>query len=262
VLSVNPISKSRGRFHSNIPEGAAIVPIMRRSPSKTTEGHYDWEGLGTGFIVSSRGLIVTARHVLIEHMDFTDGRGLEAWIRPADVVYPCPLFHVQVHPNSDLAIAKLAYPKDAPGFKFGVLPISLNPDTAEVGARVVTYGYPRTRLAQMDANEVSIEMVPDYYDGKILEYHGSGVSICKWPVYRHSVPTADGMSGGPLMLVGEKVAIGVNCTGDSTRDADVEHGMATDLRELLSMPLSMPIPEFHGKPLRDLLAAEAKISGR
>ncbi len=109
-------------------------------------------------------------------------------------------------------------------------------------------------------NEEFQKLWGDYYAGKILEYHPEGVSICRWPVYRHSVPVASGMSGGPLLHKANKKAIAVNCTGDSTNSGDVEHGTGTDIICALDLVISAPIPNFQGKTLRELLQAEGVLS--
>lgn len=253
-----PESAHHKNFKSNIAEQTAIFPIMLRIPEENDR--FSFAGLGTGFFISKYGLFVTAKHVVEEDQHYANGKGMEAWIIIDGQNFTCPIIDLDFHPTADIAIGCIAQPRDAQGNRVKGFAISLQKICAEklnVGDKLFSYGYPRTKLAKDDETDtVTIDMKPYYYKGELLEYHPNGVSIARWPVYRHSVPIASGMSGGPLFHNGTSLVIGVNCTGDSTPTADVEHGTGTDIHLILDMVIKSAIPGFQGKTIKEILVAE------
>lgn len=258
-----PVSRFRNRFKSNVSEQTAIFPLMLRIPAEE-QGIFHFGGLGTGFFVSKWGIFLTAKHVVEGDLSFQNGNGMEAWVIVDGQNFTCPVRDLVLHPSADIAMGIIVPPRrnDKPVPGFGISLVTLSSEKAKVDDDVLTYGYPRTDLANDsdDESTVNIGMDPDYYAGKILEYHPDGVSICKWPVYRHSVAVASGMSGGPLIHKASKNAIAVNCTGDSTDKEDVDHGTGTDINCALDLVVTAPIPNFQGKTLRELLKAEGVLS--
>jgi len=256
------VSKDHGKFRANIPEQTGIFPIMLRIPSGGRKGFWDFAGLGTGFFVSKFGLFITAKHVVVEDIQFQEGRGLEVWIIVNGNNFTCPIRDIQLHPTADIAIGVIVPPRKndllLPKSVFTISLCNVSRNKPSAGAEVYSYGYPRTSLknCENDPDTVVIDMQPDYYTGKIDGYHKDGVSICTWPVYRHSMPTASGMSGGSLFLKNNSAVIGVNCTGDSTSSEDISYGTATDVKLALDMIISSEIPGYKGKILYELLQDE------
>nr|BFD68756.1 hypothetical protein HAGR004_37780 [Bdellovibrio sp. HAGR004] len=236
---------------------------MLRIPSTKIEGFFDFGGLGTGFFISKFGIFLTAKHVLEKHMQYQNGKGLEAWVVIDGQNFTCPIRDIQLHPTADLAVGYIAPPyKDGkPAKEFAISLCKISSDKIKANDAVYSYGYPRTILKhdENDADTVVIDMKPDYYTGNILEYHPTGVSICRWPIYRHSMPTASGMSGGPLLHKTSNTVVGINCTGDSTNDADIEHGSATDVTLCLDLLIEAEIPNYKGKSLEALLKYENNL---
>lgn len=257
-----PVSRFRNKFKSSSSEYTAIVPLMLRIPD-TQPGIFHYGGLGTAFLISKWGIFLTAKHVVEERVEFQSGKGLEAWIIINGQYYTCPVKDLDLHSTADIAMGLIVPPNDngnpIPGF--GISLVRLSEEKASVGDEVFTYGYQRTEIANDpdDENTVNINMDPDYYAGAIIEHHPDGVSICKWPIYRHSTPIASGMSGGPLILKSKNKVIGVNCTGDSTQTEDIDHGTGTDIACALEMTIAAQIPGFQGKTLKELLIAEGLL---
>jgi hypothetical protein len=237
---------------------------MLRVPSKKNPGTFHFGGLGTGFFVSKFGLFLTAKHVVEEHMEFQNGNGLEAWVVVAGECFGSPIRDLVLHETADIALGGIAPPRrnDRPVPGFGISLTRIDSARPDIGEKLFTYGYPRTELSREEdvlGGTVKIDMNPDYYDGVLIEHHPEGVSICRWPIYRHSVPIASGLSGGPLLRKATGAAIGINCTGDSTHHEDVEHGTATDIALALDMKIGAPIQDYQSKPLRELLKSEDMI---
>lgn len=253
-----PESIHHKNFKSNIPEQTAIFPIMLRIPE--ANGDFSYAGLGTGFFISKYGLFVTAKHVVEDDLQYANGKGMEAWVVVDGQNFTCPIRDLDLHPVADIAIGCIASPKDAHGNTVKEFAISLQKicaDKLDVGDKLFSYGYQRTKLfKEEESDTVVIDMKPHYYKGELLEYHPNGVSIARWPVYRHSVPIASGMSGGPLFHNGTSLVVGVNCTGDSTSTEDIEHGTGTDIHLIFDMTIKSPIPGFEGKTIKEILNSE------
>ena len=260
-MNAQPKSKVHNKFISNVPEQTAIFPLMLRVP--IDNGRFAFAGLGTGFFISKWGLFVTAAHVLEEDKELVEGGGLEAWIVVGKNNFTCPVRDLQFHSTADIAIGCIVPPRDKSGkpppeFAISLQKISKKQPT--VSDKLFTYGYGRTQVSKDEEEDlVTIDMNPYYYEGEMLEYHSTGVSLAKWPVLRHSVPIASGVSGGPLMSKSNSAVVGVNCTGDSTNTEDIPHGMSTDIQLIFDMIISSQIPGFQGKKVQDILISKGLL---
>jgi serine protease Do len=124
---------------------------------------------GTGFAITSNGLIATAYHVISGadsvYVQDASGRSFKA-----KVLY--------TEPQNDIAILKIA---DTTFKNFGAIPYTFKKSESDLAENVFTYGYPQDS--------------PVYGDGRVTSSNGlNGDSID----YEISVPINPGNSGGPL----------------------------------------------------------------
>lgn len=167
------------------------IPRQQQEPREKT-----FTSLGSGFIISSDGFIVTNNHVVENATDiqvnFTDGLKLDAELIAAD-------------PETDLALLKVTAKKELPFLQFG------NSDDAKVGNWVMAIGNPYGLGGTVTAGIVSARgrMLGGRYDNFIQ----TDASINR------------GNSGGPLFDLNGNV-IGVNSAIISPSGGSIGIGFA------------------------------------
>jgi len=176
---------------------------------------------GTGFAISSNGLIVTNNHVIegatkIEilgiNQNFNYGYSVEVLLKDE---------------NSDLAILKINDPKFS---SFGPIPFSIRPNLADVGENVFVLGYPLTLTM---GTEVKLT------NGIISARTGFQGDISS---YQISAPVQPGNSGAPLFdNQGNLIGI-VNAKNIQAENAGyaVKVNYLKNLIELMNTPISLP----------------------
>jgi serine protease Do len=184
--------EATGASDFNVAEARKAVVFVRRiTPGREV-------ALGSGFLVSSDGLIYTSRHV-IEPNDAT-ARGTVVLVGvpsrrdpddhdwfPAEIIY-----RTDKEENLDFAILKIAARK-AYG-PFHALPLSY--DKLELGASVAVIGYPyiRENEAVLSFNKGSVSATRVRFNGKLY--------------YQTDAAVNQGNSGGPMLNIkGEVVGI-------------------------------------------------------
>lgn len=125
---------------------------------------------GTGFAVTSNGLIATAYHVIdgadSVYVQNSDGRSFKAKVISSDKV-------------NDIAILKVI---DTAFVNLGAVPYTFKRSESDLAENVFTYGYPQDS--------------PVYNDGRVTSLNGlNGDSVD----YQISVPINAGSSGAPLL---------------------------------------------------------------
>jgi serine protease Do len=143
------------------PASAGVAPVIRAANDKYR---------GTGFAITSNGLIVTNYHV----------------ISGADSVYvqnsAGKSFKVKVlysEPQNDVAILKIT---DTTFTGLGAIPYTIKHSESDLAENVYTYGYPQDS--------------PVYGDGRLTSSTGLNNDTID---YQISVPINPGNSGGPLL---------------------------------------------------------------
>lgn len=176
---------------------------------------------GTGFAISSNGLIVTNNHVIegatkIEilgvNQNFNFRYSVEVLLKDE---------------NSDLAVLKINDPKFS---SFGPIPFSIRQNLAEVGESVFVLGYPLTLTM---GTEVKLT------NGIISARTGFQGDISS---YQISAPVQPGNSGAPLFdNQGNLIGI-VNAKNVQAENAAyaVKVNYLKNLIELLNTPVSLP----------------------
>ena len=205
-----------GRYEIRTGDGApadasrGIFPIVR----------YDGDGhihlLGTGFFVSTTGLFVTARHVL---MDTFDSNGRERYaigilqFLPDNIYIPRPILRCAAHPVADVAVGVAAPMNDRSGKPLTNPIVTITSVPPDLNSRVVTFAYPKhsNRIVE---NVQHVDVRPTFYDGDITEYFPSGRDrvLLPAPCYRTSMIIHGGASGGPVFSRTGGV-FGLNSTG-------------------------------------------------
>ncbi|HEX6718881.1 MAG TPA: serine protease [Pyrinomonadaceae bacterium] len=182
---------------------------------------YDSQGkmhlLGTGFFITTNGLFVTARHVL---MDTFDNKGQQKYsigiiqFLPASVYLHRPILRCASHPTADVTVGVAAPMKsNTTGLHLTNKVLTLTLVPPGVDARVVTYAYPKHANLITDTRQ-QINFIPTFYDGDIKEYYPNGRDsvLLPEPCYRTSIRIHGGASGGPVFSRSGSV-FGVNSTG-------------------------------------------------
>lgn len=173
--------------------------------------------LGTGFFISTTGLFVTARHVL---MDTFDAQGRQRYaigmvqFLSENIYLPRPVLRCAPHPIADVAVgvaAPMKRNKDGEPLTNPIFTLTLVPPGGE--ARIMTFAYPK-HTNVIDGDVQVINFCPTYYDGEIKEYFPKGRDrvLLPAPCYRTSILIHGGASGGPVFSRSGCV-FGVNSTG-------------------------------------------------
>ena len=142
---------------------------------------------GTGFLIGSKGYIITNNHVI---EDFTESISV---ISPDDKEYSAKIVSQDI--NNDLAILKLnEYEPNVHKFRPNL--IIGDSTKAKIGDKVFTIGYPAVELMGQQ---------PKYSEGIISSIAGMYDDPTEFQI---SVPMQSGNSGGPLFnLRGEVIGV-------------------------------------------------------
>jgi len=189
LVAACPAAQAAGTF--NVAEARKSVVFIRRiTPGRET-------ALGSGFLVSTDGLIYTSRHV-IEPADATAKGtvilvGVPSKDDPDDLDwFPADVASAPPNENLDFAVLKIAARDDYGGFP----PLALSYDKLQLGADVAVIGYPyiRENEAVLSFNKGAVSATRVRFGG--LTYYQTDAAV------NH------GNSGGPLLnAAGEAAGI-------------------------------------------------------
>jgi Trypsin-like peptidase domain len=190
----------------------AIFPIVRY------DAEHKLHLLGTGFFISTTGLFVTARHVLMATFD-QKGRqqypiGIVQFFS-GGVYLQRPILRCAPHPTADVAVgvaAPMKRTRDGEPLTNPILTLTLAPP--DLNARVMTFAYPKHVNVTLSGGVQIVHVGPAYYDGDISEYFPAGHDrlLLSAPCYQTSMIIHSGASGGPVFSRTGAV-FGVNSTG-------------------------------------------------
>jgi hypothetical protein len=211
--------------------------------------------LGTGFFITTSGLFVTARHVL---MATFDSHGVERYpigivqFLPERIFIPRPILRCTSHRTADVAVgvaAPMTRNQDGKPLINPALTLTFVPP--DLDARVVTFAYPKHANQILDNAQI-INLIPTWYDGDVKEYYPNGRDrvLMPAPCYRTSIIIHSGASGGPVFSRSGCV-FGVNSTGIDGTDIS----FVSRINEIFSLtiedvsmgsepPRSVPISEI------------------
>ena len=190
----------------------AIFPIVR----------YDSDGklhlVGTGFFITTNGLFITAKHVLMDGVFDSEGHqlypiGIIQFVED-NIYIQRPLLRCALHPVADVTVGVAAPMQNKRGQPLSNPILGLSLTAPAIGSRVVTYAYPRHANVIFESGTQAVHLMPSWYDGNLEEYYPSGRDrvILPTPCFRTSMFVHGGASGGPVFSSAGSV-FGVNSTG-------------------------------------------------
>jgi S1-C subfamily serine protease len=177
-------------------EPKAIVPLLR----------HEEDGLsvvGTAFYISHAGLLVTAKHCIV------DQRGEVDPDKPASILHWStehenqflhrPILRGWFSPVADVAVLVAAPMHNRDGHPLPVQSVSLSIERPPPGTDVAAYAYPDTKVTKED-EKTAVHVSPTLVEGVLLDYfpHGRDRAMIHWPVYETNMIIQSGCSGGPV----------------------------------------------------------------
>ncbi|MEO5995261.1 MAG: serine protease, partial [Chitinophagaceae bacterium] len=191
-----------------------IFPLFTFDANKLT-----FRCRGTGFFITQIGGFITAKHVFFEndgsHLPTMYGiQSLDNGMRIVREVVA--LF---THNNADIAIGTLnskAY--DQPIVAPFVPQLMISTKDLNPGDDVITFAYPSTKTDYPSDTKTQFTFLGNWSDGKIVDYHPSGMNLLRNACYQTTIHLGDGASGGPVFS--ENLVVGVNSTGMDVGDGE------------------------------------------
>lgn len=172
--------------------------------------------IGTGFFITTNGLFVTARHVLL---DALDQKGRQKYpialfqFLDDNVYIPRPIVSCVYHSIADVTVGVAASVKwQGSPLKNPILGLTLVPPN--INARVATYAYPKHKNVLGEDGRQILALAPTFYDGDLVAYFPKGRDsvLLPGPCYQTSITVHGGASGGPVFDQNGEV-FGINSTG-------------------------------------------------
>lgn len=229
VDQVQPVNWTANRISSISDENQNPI-------GKPVSSSSEWQGNGSGIIISTDGFLVTNNHVVSEMNE------IEVEFKYNQKISSFKAKVIKTDPANDLAILKI----EDDGFtNLKSIPFSFLTNSAEVGTEVFALGYPMA-LSIMGKDI-------KFTDGRISSKTGYKGDVT---TYQTTTPIQPGNSGGPLFDHKANL-IGINSSGLRKDIAEnVSYTIKTNyLMNLIDvLPKSIPIPSstwISTKPLTE-----------
>jgi Trypsin-like peptidase domain len=216
LLGITPEGKIRtvDGERNIVDPNLVIFPILKQ----TSVG--DFHLIGTGFFISTAGIFVTAKHVLL---DVIGPKGEQ--ICPILLVQFLgtgylmrPIVRFTIHEVADIAVG-IAAPTNhnSSGLPLQNKLLQLTQNIPAVGQKVCTYAYPRSVMKH--GKEQELHFNTDFFDGVIQEHYLTGRDsvLLPGPCIQTNMYIHGGASGGPVFDASGKV-FAVNSTGYTNDD--------------------------------------------
>jgi len=207
-----------GAYKSVTGDGAPIAARNAIFPILRIDTRDKVHLLGTGFFITTNGLFVTARHVLMDALD-SQGRqkypiGIFQFMDDGSYI-PRHILRCVSHQVADVSVgvvSPMRGNKDGELLKNPVLTLTLL--LPSLNSRIVTFAYPKHSNVISGGGGQVLRFAPTFYDGHLLEHlpNGRDAVLLPGPCYRTSIMMHGGASGGPVFSSNGWV-FGVNSTG-------------------------------------------------
>lgn len=208
---------------------SAIMPVLVMGPELLV-------CVGTAFNIVGDGILVTARHVVLEALSVCDknpGSHICAlWVASGEghedvpdlLGGPVHVFEIVVNDETDLALLQIRITQN--GEVVPIPALKLSTRIPKVGSRVLGFGYTKYQVQKDEATPELREIAVEH------AFHASGGAVTQvWPGGRDSVmlPTAcfetsarfdHGMSGGPVFGEDGRVCGVVSSGVDENEDSE------------------------------------------
>lgn len=192
-----------------------------QTQTPTNKGQGEYQSSGSGFLISSNGIIVTNYHVI------ADANGVDVLISRNGEVNTYKAKVLISDKTNDISLLKIEDPNFT---KFPSLPYAINTRVLDVGSKVFALGYPMSNILGEE-----IKLTDGLISSK-TDYQGDIVT------YQISAPIQPGNSGGPLFDQNGNI---VGITNAGVPDAqNVGYAIKTSyLRNLIDVaPESITLP--------------------
>lgn len=188
-----------------------VVPIIKECEKGILQT------IGTGFYISTYGLVVTAKHV-IDGLKTNDNKNLTN----------CFVLHPHPHEDGKVILRKILSARFLNEIDIGILQannyLDKYPENPLTNLRVnlssriplkdeklVTYAYPENEIMDFIGGSKRV-LRSDFYSGKFIRYvEISENPSIKFSHFETTIKIKSGASGGPVFHKGK--VIGVNCRG-------------------------------------------------
>ena len=199
--------------------------------------------LGTGFFITTNGLLITAKHCLQKN----NGEGYKSvhiiqflennkWIRRN--MYK-PYFN-----SSDIAVVvPRMYTDTATGLPIKNIVPTITTRIPAIGEKIASFAYPKT-IVNQDYDLKTINVITDttWHFGEIEDFHPSGISFLNNPCYQSSMHILGGSSGGPVANTDGKV-FAINSIGADVADGLEPYSFLTPIANCLDIEIEIDTGE-------------------
>lgn len=188
----------------------AIVPILKQLEDTS------WRLIGTGFFITTSGVILTAKHVMMDVVDSNGQQKFPAAIcqfLPQNSYLIRPIIRFSTNEFTDISVAIPApMTSENSGLSLSNRILSLSTRDLSVGEKVFTFAYPNT--VHLGGEIPQIHFNPRFYEGRISQFYENGrdKTFLPSPCYETTITIHPGASGGPVFDCNGFVC-GINSTG-------------------------------------------------
>jgi S1-C subfamily serine protease len=203
------------------------------SPIFTINSNHKTILLGTGFFITRNGLMLTAKHCLLD--------GINKWYDNLFIVQFLENKSFAIRPifktywnSSDIAVL---LPKKIKLKKTWIEPLNPVPIITtrrpQIGEVISSFGYPTTIIQEKgDVNIIDVDET--WHFGEIEEFLPNGTPLLKNSCYQTSMHILGGSSGGPVSNSEGKV-FAINSTGSDVIEGLTPYSFLTPIEHCLNI---------------------------